>query len=58
MGRKKSDKPEPKALSIRLSDELSQWLSEKAKREHRSLNAQIAIELERAKQLDQPQPSH
>jgi len=56
MARKKLDKPEPKAFSLRVSDELYNWIAQNAEREHRSLNAQIVIELERQMKSQQQSP--
>lgn len=53
MGRKKSEKT-PKSFSLRITDEdLYAWITEKAKREERSLNAQIVIELRYRMQQEQ-----
>lgn len=54
MGRKKLDRDEPKAFSLRITDaDLYAWITEKAKREERSLNAQIVIELRYRMQQEQ-----
>lgn len=53
MGRKKLDKDNMKAFSIRVSQEIYEWVVKNAEREHRSLNAQVAVELERQMKAQQ-----
>lgn len=53
MGRKKLDRPDPKAFSVRVSQELYDWIAGNAEREHRSLNAQIVVELEKQMRAQQ-----
>jgi hypothetical protein len=51
-----SKKKNINAITIRFSDEVYAWLVETAKREKRSLNAQVSLLVERAYEQAQPTP--